>query len=120
MREKELHRVLQISPPAIPMWAVYYYKEDDSIGLVPVVTLAVIRHYESQYDEVGSTYIQPMIYESDGGVSQGYSPPEEDLNCIGFTINANDTRDIWSNEIQSYLEREQRRLAKLAKQGNKV
>lgn len=36
--------ITQLYPPAVPMWAVFYNPEDDSLRVEPIVTLALIKN----------------------------------------------------------------------------
>ena len=95
--EKEDIRIIALSPPAVPMWAVYYHSHE-GIFSIPVVTLAIIRREDANY-------IHPMIFEPDDGVSQDYTLPEKDDNFLGWALKpqSNENWHFWEEDIKKKI-----------------
>ncbi|MFP3868623.1 MAG: hypothetical protein ACLFUU_10775 [Desulfobacteraceae bacterium] len=105
-------KLIGLSPPAIPMWAVYCACNGDDIKLwtIPVVTLAVI---EVEDCDLWFTNIKPITFDSSEGVDWWWG--DECENLLGYIYESLDEAELrfrFSKEIKRYKEEIQKREAK--------
>jgi hypothetical protein len=112
-------KVLSITPPAIPIWAVYYEEETDEVIISPIVTLALVEKYESNNEgEIPHTPPRPgeteefsiwqEILPVDFQCDRSWDWNNKSINLLGYSdkpLTNEEGKRIFAEEIERYKRR---------------
>jgi hypothetical protein len=77
-----------IIPPTIPMWAIFYDDEEDTIELVPIIALALVARDGSQHIVPIHFSRRPIGFheQDDWEEYPHFCPIKEPCRILGYTI----------------------------------
>ncbi len=97
-------KILSAFAPSIPIWAVFYNEDDDSLYYRPVVAIALVQVEDCEYEPW--TRLEPQtLWRHD---IKSITPFSQNVyGFLGYALEDEKTREKWEREIEDrkrYLE----------------
>jgi len=99
-------KLLSAFAPTVPMWEVYYYDDDGTLGTAPVVALALAEPDEEDSDRPDlDRWLVPITLQDTYFDFSGEPMSRWASNLLGYSFTGSPDPANWADEIKRYLDK---------------